>query len=503
MNKCWRWYDLLFVPLFIYLLIAQVQAIWPFTIDDMYISLRYASNLAGGHGLLWNTNTAPVEGYSNFSFVLLGALSLILKLNPVVVLKLAGWLGLYVTAVFIFLISRLWFDIRTALIPCIFLLLYKGQIIWAVSGLETTVFQALIAGTVYLLLRGLGYNTYPQTRGRPHRGYSFCAGLLLALAGLTRPETPGLMLLFGLLALWDKGNAEYRKDYWRALISFLIPLAVIYLPYFAWRWHYFGYLFPNAVYCKGFVGHSFELIEQYLYCSWPLMLLSLLVLCYAKDRKGYFLLLPSAVYIVMLINSDPIVAFDNRLFLAAWMLLLPLAVQGISLLLLFYFKEQDSIYQGCLFFLSFLFIWFFMPMMSLADYHYFSKRPVLGERLRAQVVSQLNILGERANPVVLADAGLIPYYSKLQFTDSYCLNNFAMAHSPEHLRYEQFCQQMKKQRPPVIILTSLSEAGKVIYTPADVCLKKMIKADSGYKLLNSFHLRDENALYRYELFVNF
>lgn len=503
MNKEWRWYDLLFVPLFIYLLIAQVQAIWPFTIDDMYISLRYASNLSSGKGLLWNSTAPPVEGYSNFSFVLLGALSLILKLNPVVVLKLAGWLGLYLTTIFIFFISRFWLSTRVAFIPCVFLLFYKGQIIWAVSGLETTIFQSLIAGTVFFLLKGLGYNSCPQPRTNSHCGYSFCSGLLLAIAGLTRPETPALMMLFVLLVMWDRGEHHYYILQRKALAYFLMPLALIYMPYFAWRWHYFGYLFPNAVYCKGFVGYSFALIKQYLYFSWPFIGLSLIALINDKDKKGYFLLLPSVAYMLMLINSDPIVAFDNRLVLPAWMLLLPLSVQGISILLLVYLKQKDHIHTSCLFFVSFIFAWLFIPMMSLADYHYFSKRPVLGERLRAQVVNQLNTLGTRANPVVLADAGLIPYYSGLEFIDSYCLNNAAMAHTPNLIRYEQFCQQMKKQKPPVIILTSLSEAEEVVYTPADVCLKKMVEADKAYKLINSFHLRDEKAQYRYELFANF
>ncbi len=69
-------FDLVLCALFIYLIIGQINAIWPFTIDDMYISLRYAKHWAAGDGLVWNVSAAPVEGYSNFSFVVLAAFAL-------------------------------------------------------------------------------------------------------------------------------------------------------------------------------------------------------------------------------------------------------------------------------------------------------------------------------------------------------------------------------------------------------------------------------------------
>jgi hypothetical protein len=41
-----------------------IVAAWPFTVDDAYITLRYAKHLAGGQGLVWNLGERPVEGYS-------------------------------------------------------------------------------------------------------------------------------------------------------------------------------------------------------------------------------------------------------------------------------------------------------------------------------------------------------------------------------------------------------------------------------------------------------
>jgi hypothetical protein len=38
--------------------------------DDAMVSMRYARNLVDGHGLVWNPGEAPVEGYTNFLWVL-------------------------------------------------------------------------------------------------------------------------------------------------------------------------------------------------------------------------------------------------------------------------------------------------------------------------------------------------------------------------------------------------------------------------------------------------
>ena len=48
-KKPFRLFDLLLVIVLFYLFVLQVQAIWPFTIDDMYITLRYAKNWSEGH----------------------------------------------------------------------------------------------------------------------------------------------------------------------------------------------------------------------------------------------------------------------------------------------------------------------------------------------------------------------------------------------------------------------------------------------------------------------
>lgn len=496
-----RGYDSLFILLFVYLFILQLHAIWSFTIDDMYISLRYAKHWASGNGLLWNIQEPPVEGYSNFSFVALAAVTLLLNNNPVIILKCAGVLGLFLTCYFIYLLSRFWFGKRQALLPCVCLLAYKGQIIWATSGLETTVYEALISGGVYFCLRGMGYQLFPESRGQPKYIFFITAGLMLSLAGLTRPEAPVLMALFCLFSCLDRPKINLT-EYWRGVFLFCMSIALLFAPYFIWRSEYFGYLVPNSVYCKGYTKTlSFSLDRAYLKLVWPFILFSLPACIRAKDKRHYFFWTPSLVYLLMLAGADPVVAFDNRLFLPAFILLLPLSLQGMRIILVWCLQRREDV---VLFSLYILFAWiivFFTPKMTLAGYRQFSKNPVDGELMRSNVVRWLNKHTEAGDTVVLADSGMIPYQSNLNFIDSYCLNNVIMAHYPAQQRYLQFCQQVFHEQPEVIILTSLSEQGQLTYTPADNCLKDLLDKQKVYKFDHSFIGKDPKSTYHYELYT--
>lgn len=496
-----RWYDSILILLFCYLFILQVHAIWPFTIDDMYISLRYAKHWAAGDGLLWNVHEPPVEGYSNFSFVVLGAFTLLLKGNPVLVLKATGLVGLFFTCSFVYLISRFWFDTRESFLPCFGLLLYKGQIIWATSGLETAVYQALICGAVYCCFIGMGYQLFPKPRRGAVNKAFIGAGFLLSLAGMTRPEAPALMILFFILMCWDKPKNDTRTAYWRGILFFCLTIGVFYGPYFLWRIVYFGYLFPNSVYCKGLAKtFTLNLDINYLMLIGLLVLFSLPAFIRPIDKRVYFLGLPSLVYLLMLSDSDPVVAFDNRLFLPAFALLLPLVLKGVSTIVSVFWQKKDDVSNLLIYWVSFVIALFFIPAKSLADYRYFSENPLRGEQLRAQVLHWLKNHAGAGDKVVLADSGMIPYLSDLNFIDSYCLNNVSMAHYPIEHRYAQFCKEVEHKEPKIIILTSLIEKGEVLYTPSDVCLKRFLSQGNGYVFKKMFANESSDSNYRYEVY---
>src|SRR5438552_142444 len=53
-----------------------------YTLDDAFISLRYARNLAKGHGIVFNAGER-VEGYTNFLWVVILAAPFLLRVDPV------------------------------------------------------------------------------------------------------------------------------------------------------------------------------------------------------------------------------------------------------------------------------------------------------------------------------------------------------------------------------------------------------------------------------------
>src|SRR5437660_5760906 len=61
----------------------------PLTVDDSYISYRYARNLIHGLGLVYNAGER-IEGYTNLLWTLLVAAGLELGIEPTALAKLLG-----------------------------------------------------------------------------------------------------------------------------------------------------------------------------------------------------------------------------------------------------------------------------------------------------------------------------------------------------------------------------------------------------------------------------
>ncbi|MCE0724440.1 MULTISPECIES: protein LphB [Legionella] len=471
-------YILLILCVGAYFLLLQSHAAWSFIIDDVYIPLRYAKHWISGSGLLWNRGEAPVEGYSSFSFLLLSAAGMALNLNPILLLKVAGFLGLAFTTCAVYCLSRLLCSMWFALIPCFWLLMYRGQIFWAVSGMETAVYQAFICFALFFLLRGIGYTLFPAIRTQSKPLFLVFSGLFFAFAALTRPEAPILALLFYMLALWDRPSF-FKTYYWHLFLSGLV-FAGIFVPYFFWRWHYFGRLLPNPIYCKGFSNEFiYKLDWSYLRFAWPFLLLAAAASYKSKDKLLYFFWLPSLIYLLLLLNADPLSAYFNRLFLPAFALILPLALQGLMRFLDKYLPERNEVYAFTLYIIAGNIAFFFIPAMSLKAYRTFTINPQQGEVLRERVADWLDRYIPQGSWVALGDVGLIGYRSNLNFLDSYCLNNKAMSFHPD--MYQWQCDEVMKIKPEVIILQStIDKKGQLYYPATDACLREKLKTNSKY-----------------------
>jgi hypothetical protein len=230
------------------LLACAVVLLWHslqfgFITDDAYISFVYSHNFAEHGELVFNVGLDPVEGFTNFLWVLVLGLFMVVGLQPEVMSLVLGFGFAVGTLVVSFRImehlredrdDRVW-----DYVPATLLALSSGFACWTSGGLETQMFTFWVALGLYLYARG-------DEDGKPLRR----AGAVFALAAMTRPEGLLVVAVVGAHRLAfnvvrDRRLVPSRDELWCA--GWFLALWV---PFFAWRWWYYGYPFPNTAYVK-------------------------------------------------------------------------------------------------------------------------------------------------------------------------------------------------------------------------------------------------------------
>jgi arabinofuranosyltransferase len=221
-----------------------------FVCDDAFISFRYARNLAEGHGLRFNLTTGPpVEGYSNFLWVLLLGLLHGLGLDIVVASRLISALCGAALVALVTRLARRRLDLSPGgtLATALFAASLPPVALWATGGLATMPTALFVALALERLV------------GDPERPRGLQAGLFAGLAGLLRADGTawGLMLLGGGFLAWLASGRERRM-----LIAGLQAAGVLVLlvgAHVLWRLDYYGDFLPNTARVKaGFSEHRLE-----------------------------------------------------------------------------------------------------------------------------------------------------------------------------------------------------------------------------------------------------
>ncbi len=220
-------------------------AVWHFRsylIDDTFISLRYARNLADGHGLVFNPGEY-VEGYTNLSFVLLSALCYRLGVDPVSALRL---LSLASALVVVRCVQRLESAGPKAATMAPYLLVAGPAFAyWSVAVFETMLFVGLFTTALLQIWR-------EGQRDAGHR-----SSLVWIALALTRPE--GLYLFTVTSAAFAISDYISRRQLAttirRHATNGLIVAGAI-APHFLWRYWYYGSWAPNTYYAKVTGGYE-------------------------------------------------------------------------------------------------------------------------------------------------------------------------------------------------------------------------------------------------------
>jgi arabinofuranosyltransferase len=214
--------------------ILHASSLW-YINDDCFVSFRYARNLVRGLGLVYNAEER-VEGFTNFLWTLIIAGGIRLNLDPVM---FSTTLGIVFEALTICCYALLSWCLRSGnprislLLPftAIALALHRDFNAHATSGMETSMFTFLIAVSAFAVLAG------------DSRRSMVAAGVSLTLAMMTRPD--GVIFL---VAVFIYLVITRRPLSW--IVALLSPVVVLFVPYWIWRWQYYGFFFPNTFYAK-------------------------------------------------------------------------------------------------------------------------------------------------------------------------------------------------------------------------------------------------------------
>lgn len=209
--------------------------------EDSYITFRFAKNLAHGYGFVWNIGEPPIEGYTNFLWLLICAFVYKIGLPLPVTSQILGICASIGTLYFTFKFANRIFKVDKifALVPLAFLAFTGPFVHWTMSGMETVFFGFLLITGVYHFALYLDEKKFPNI---------FIAALVLFLATLTRPEG---FIIFGILCgIGFLRWAIHRNYSFLHLLLFGVTYLIPFGVYLLWKYTYFGDILPNTYYAK-------------------------------------------------------------------------------------------------------------------------------------------------------------------------------------------------------------------------------------------------------------
>lgn len=399
-----------------------------FVQDDSFISFRYAYNLVHGHGLTWNVGSeVPVEGYTNFLWVLLVALGMLFGLDPE---PWSIFLGLTCAAFTLYFTYRLSLvvssDRRSSLIAIALLGTNYSFSCYMTGGLETQLQACLITAIAYVVVELF------TRRRRASLGFLVSLSLLCTLAELTRLDS---VLLWGLFVsaavIVSVRHCTDRSECVIDLAAVLLPFGVVVGAWFAWKYSYYGELVPNTFHVKA-AGLSVETLRNgWSYCwafvsaygLWVFVVLGVvLAKKFAPDIRHYLLLGTVLIWLtyVVKVGGD---FMEFRLLVPVLPLVFVLSAEVlrkcvrpalgvvVAVAIALTSAEYASNYPGSRMIES---------VTQLGNHVDLSPKS-----WRYAGIALGELFGDSAEPVTIATgaAGAIPYFSRLRAIDTLGLND--------------------------------------------------------------------------------
>ena len=414
---------------------------WKFrfsSIDDAYITYRYAENIAQGHGYVFNVGER-VEGTSTFLLTLLLAMGGVFRADIEIAARcigVASFVGVvYVVYIFVRKTIEGRFGLGLALASALMVASSTPLAFHAVLGMELLLYVLLLSAGVFGYLRNA-----QDARQSPHWM------MWLALATATRTEALFVAItLLACVALRQTINllgsrsdlAEGLRPTLAKMGRPLVELAAVVLPLLLFRKLYFGSWVPNSVTAKDGFFRELRALPLSDLCSRIAHEQGLrMVTQFGKERLGYLLVLiplgllsiryrrQTATFLLVGTILMSVVIWNNGDWMPHWRLLAPLipfaCVAVASTLSLIHVSARLPRWVG-------LFPW----VMAMATFAYGIDRSFYIREAMSkpnQVANYMLDLGralaatQKGNEVLATDmAGRVPYTSRLYTVDMFGL----------------------------------------------------------------------------------
>lgn len=437
-------------------------------VDDTFISLRYAANLANGGELTFNRGVR-VEGYSNFLDVVVHALTFRWHGGVPDAATAIDEAVVFVMGITLLEVLVLWWLSRdeepdgTAWYYAWLITMASWPFAyWASAGLETPV-----EGLLYL---GILKACPPASRGRP--GALVVMALLLVGVTLLRFEGVIVALAVAAAIAWDVVRARRPKS----ALAFAGSVLAVAAGYHFWRLAYFGMVMPNTFVAKATGGSLVTRLRSGVrYCgSWVsllgggLVVAGVATLMARVDRRSFRLWAADPVRRIALLVIGvkiALVTWGGGDWMPGWRMLLPITPLALFLAVRAALDLLDAPYRQrpggipALVLAAFVFVCgqgiapSLMPYDDLGGSGHLRRLP-RGYVLAGELLERA--FGSAHEEVAIGEACLVPYEAiDVRFMDLFGLVDRDMALQPGFMHNRVHVAHFLERAPAAVLFAHL------------------------------------------------
>lgn len=390
--------------------------------DDAAMLMRYADHIAHGEGIVWNIGEAPVDGATDFLFMIVVALLRRIGSSLEAAVRFTTVISHIGTVALIYFGMRQLH--RSGVVPAFLAAAYfaVGPGLFLSASFFGTPFFALAVAVAWLLAQRI-----ILSHGGMLKDYIYFS-LACLIVCLIRPEG----VLISIFMLIATGIIPFKK--FRLVVFVFGTIFIIFGGmYFIWHWNYFGFPLPNPFYVKG-GGHLYmsglkRSIINNCYLLYPFIPAFALSVRNKKVlRLGIAFLVPIVGSAIMWVFLSDEMNFGGRfqypmfsVGVLSWFPLVRSIREEIKLpsFETFSFKHRFSIILATL----------SIIIVVFAAHIHRSSEIAYAKDGRYEIGVMLSDYADRGYTIVTTEAGLLPLYSRWRAVDAWGLNDQWIAHN--------------------------------------------------------------------------